>query len=166
MSQMFLSQRQKSKPKLHQSWNFKSQRKSKKYKKKCPSNMVYLEDSSALGLPVSATVCQISSKSKFRFLRRCWLAAMRKSLQAKHCDLVRCNERGIFSLPPPSAYLKGEFSINIASCGATLDTGLWSSFGITCCTASILCWARGKQKILYRISKISSETVRWSLVTG
>lgn len=49
------------------------------------SSTIKLEDSSVIGLPTSISVCQISSQSKFMFLRWSLFAAVRKSLQGKYC---------------------------------------------------------------------------------
>lgn len=84
VSNVFDSKRKKQ-TKIPQSWSFKSQKKNEEHGKKCSSNVVELEDSRAIGLPISVTVCQISSQSEFGFLRWRWFAAVGKSLQAKHC---------------------------------------------------------------------------------
>lgn len=125
----------------------KLQKSEKEHGEKCLSNMAELEDSSALGLLISVTLCQISSGFWAGIGLLLWERACKPST-------LRCNERGILSLPPPSDYLNEEFSINIISYDAGFGTGPWSSFDITCCAASVLCWARGKQKVLPRISKI------------
>lgn len=134
----------------------KSEKKNKRHHgEECPSSAAELEDFSALGLPTSVAVCQISSQSKFRFLRWTWFAATRKSLQAKYCVTWWGVMREEYCLCHPFlTYLKGKFSIAIVFYDAIFTTGAWSSCDILCCTAAVICWARGKQKGFHRNLKI------------
>lgn len=79
---------------------------------------------------------------------------------------VRCNERGILSLPPPSDYLNEEFSIT----SSLMKLGLVQDPGVRLTSHAALLLSSAEQEENKRFcpefQRFSSETLRWSSVTG
>lgn len=167
VSNVFDSKRKKQ-TKIPQSWSFKSQKKNEEHGKK-----MFQQRGWAGGLQSYWFTYLCHSMSDFLTIRiRVSEVALvcccgKEPASQALCDLVRCNERGLSPLPNLFWHIWRESS--------TLTTSLMMLFllqdpGVHLTSYAALFLSSVEQEENKRVSRVfqrlSSEAVRWSLVTG